>query len=122
MKLERLVLALVLGTAACGSSVSRVDVSRVDYGGVGTVDAKTGITAPIGVAVAIQARPIKSNGDTSDVSPTAQADDPKVALVYPSSNSPREFVIVATSVGKTTLRLRADGVETDLPVVVQATP
>lgn len=120
--MKSVVLALVLCTAACGSSVSRVDVSRVDYGGVGTVDAKTGITAPIGVAVAIKARPVKSNGDTSDVSPTAQADDPKVVAIYPSSNSPQEFVVVATSVGRTTLRLRADGVETDLPVVVEATP
>lgn len=120
--MKSFVLALVLGTAACGSSVSRVDVSRVDYGGVGTVDAKSGITAPIGVAVAIEARPLKSNGNLSDVDPTAEADDPKVVAIYPGSTSPREFVVVATAVGKTTLRLRADGVETDLPVVVEATP
>lgn len=122
MRTQMLVLGLVLATAACGSSVSHVDVSRVDYGGVGTVDAKTGITSPIGVAVAIEARPIKSNGDLSDVGPTAVADDPKVATIYPSSNSPREFVVLASTVGTTVLRIRADGVETDLRVVVQATP
>lgn len=122
MKIQMLVLALVLGTAACGSSVSRVDVSRVDYGGVGTVDAKAGITAPIGVALAIEARPLESNGNTSDVSPTAVVDDPKLVAVYPSSNSPREFVLVALTAGTTVLRLRADGAETDLAVVVQATP
>lgn len=122
MRTKMLVLGVVLATAACGSPVSHVDISRVDYGGVGTVDAKTGITTPLGVAVAIEARPIKSNGDLADVSPTAVVDDPKVATLYPSSNSAREFVVLSSGVGTTVLRIRADGVETDLPVVVQATP
>lgn len=123
MRTHALVLALLLATAACGSSVSRIDVSRVDFGGVGTVDTKAGITAPIGAAVAIQARPINGNGKAvDDVSPTAVVDDPKLVAVYPSSNSPRELVVVASAVGKTVLRIRADDAETDLVVDVQATP
>lgn len=104
-----LLLALPLLVAACGPRYDGVDIELHSEPPVPVRVSENEFELPVGIAVAIDVKPLSSNqfdyyqSDQLDL----RSDDRQILRVEPTEN-PRRFILIGVSPGETCVELEVD--------------